>query len=99
MRQRINVEDYRRAARRRLPRVLFDYVEGGAEDEFCLQRNRDAFRRLRLRARRLTDISSRDLSTELLGSRLALPLIIAPTGLNGMLWPDGDLALARAARK
>ncbi len=93
----VNIEDLRRIAKQRLPRFVFDYVDGGAEDERTLCGNRDAFARLRFRPRTLVDVSARDLSTNLLGARAALPVVVGPTGLNGLAWRDGDLALARAA--
>jgi (S)-mandelate dehydrogenase len=95
----LNVADYRELARRRLPKMVFDYLEGGAEDEQGLQHNRDVFQNVRFKSRRLVDVSQRDLSTRLFGKRQALPLLIGPTGLNGALWPEGDLALARAASR
>lgn len=94
-----NVEDYRRRAAQRLPRMVFDYLEGGAEDERGLARNRTAIENFRFEPQRLVDVSARDLSTELFGRKLPLPLLIAPTGLNGVFWPDGDVELARAAAK
>lgn len=93
----INIEDLRAIARRRLPRFVFSYVDGGAEDELTLTGNRAAFRRLRFRPRTLVDVSARDVSTSLLGSRAALPIVVGPTGLNGLSWRDGDRELARAA--
>lgn len=95
----INVDDFRTLARRRLPRRVFDYLDGGAEDERGLRRNRAAFERLTFVPRRLADVSTRELSTTLLGTRIAAPFVIAPTGLNGLIHPDGDLALARAAQR
>jgi (S)-mandelate dehydrogenase len=93
----INIEDLRAIARRRVPRFVFTYVDGGAEDEVTLRGNREAFTRLRLRPRTLVDVSARDASTRLLGARSALPIVIGPTGLNGLSWRDGDMELARAA--
>jgi (S)-mandelate dehydrogenase len=93
----INVSDYRERARRRLPRMVFDYLEGGADDETCLTRNRTAIEALQLRPSLLRDVSAIDTSVELFGQRLALPLAVAPTGLNALFWPDGDVELARAA--
>jgi len=92
-----DVSDYRELARRRLPRIIFDYLEGGADDEKALSRNRTIFDRLRFKPHRLIDVSKRDLTVELFGARQAAPLLIAPTGLNGSFWPHGDIALARAA--
>ncbi len=96
-RQAVNIEDLRAIARRRLPRFVFDYVDGGAEDERTLAHNRDAFARLRFRPRTLVDVSLRDLSARILGAPSALPAVVGPTGLNGLSWRDGDLELARAA--
>jgi (S)-mandelate dehydrogenase len=95
----INVEDFRELARLRLPRRLFDYIDGGAEDERGLRRNRDAFDRFTFLPRRLVDVSTRDTATKLMGRSVAAPLAIAPTGLNGLIWPHGDIALARAAQR
>jgi (S)-mandelate dehydrogenase len=96
-RRAINIEDLRRIARRRLPTFSFEYVEGGAEDEVALRRNRDVFERITWLPRTLAGVGAPDLSTEIFGRTCHLPLIIAPTGFNGLLWPQGDLALARAA--
>lgn len=93
----INIEDLRAVAMRRLPRFVFSYVDGGAEDEVALRGNLDAFARLRFRPRTLVDVSARDLSTQLLGRPSALPFVVGPTGLNGLSWRDGDMELARAA--
>ncbi|MBV8912364.1 MAG: alpha-hydroxy-acid oxidizing protein, partial [Acetobacteraceae bacterium] len=95
----INVEDYRRLAQRRLPRMVFDYLEGGAGDERALRRNLAAFEAVTLSPHRLIDVSRRDPSVRLFGHDQPLPFVIAPTGLNGVLWPDGDVALARVARE
>jgi (S)-mandelate dehydrogenase len=99
MKTAINLGDFRRRARRRLPRLVFDYLEGGADAESCLQRNRCAIEALRLRPRLLSNVATIDTSIELFGQRLPLPLAIGPIGLNALFWPDGDVALARAAAK
>lgn len=95
----VNTADFRALARKRLPRMVFDYLEGGAEDEIGLRHNRDAFEKVKFQPRRLVDVSSRSTRTSLFGKPLSAPMVIAPTGLNGIFWPDGDLALARAAGK
>jgi len=95
----INIEDLRAIAMRKLPRFVFAYVDGGAEDERTLAGNREAFARLRFRPRTLVDVSKRALSAQMLGAPSALPIVVGPTGLNGLSWRDGDLALARAASK
>ena len=94
-----NVEGYRKLAQKRLPKMIFDYLEGGADDEKGLQRNLKAFDRLEFLPRRLVNVAEQDLATEVFGERQALPLMVAPTGLNGAFWPKGDLELARAAKK
>ena len=93
----VNVEDLRRLAQRRLPRAVFDFIEGGAEDEWTLGRNRAAFDRLSFRPRVLVDVSRRDQSTTLFGQSLSSPLMLAPTGLCGMAAPRGELLAARGA--
>jgi (S)-mandelate dehydrogenase len=97
--QPFNVEDYRCLAGKRLPKVVFDYLEGGADDEVGLKHNRAVFERVRFMPHRLVDVSRRDISIDLFGRRQTAPLLIAPTGLNGALWPKGDILLARAAEK
>ena len=93
----VNVADLRAIARRRLPRGVFDYIDGGAEDELSLRRNVAAFRRAELRPRVLRDVSDVDPSVLLLGRRLPLPLVIAPTGFTRIASPGGELDVARAA--
>ncbi|MCI3208686.1 MULTISPECIES: alpha-hydroxy-acid oxidizing protein [Pandoraea] len=95
----VNVDDFRELARQRLPRMVFDYMEGGAESESGLRHNRDVFEGVRFAPRRLVDISRRAIDTTLFGKPLRAPLLIAPTGLNGILWPHGDIVLARAAER
>jgi (S)-mandelate dehydrogenase len=93
-----NIADLRLVARRRLPRVVFDYIDGAVEDERGMAHNRAAFERVRIVPRYLVDIGTRDLSTTLFGRRYALPFGIGPTGLSNLAWPGGaDSALARTA--
>ncbi|HXY95284.1 MAG TPA: alpha-hydroxy acid oxidase [Acidimicrobiia bacterium] len=92
-----DVRDLRRIARRRLPRGVFDYVDGGAEDEVTLAANTDAFRRIEFRPRVLRDVGSVDPSTTLLGRPLPLPFVLAPTGFPRSVHPEGERATARAA--
>jgi len=94
-----NIADLRELARRRVPHLAFEYVEGGAEDESTLRGNRTAFERLKLVPQTLIDTSRRQLRTAILGAPAEAPLIIAPTGLNNMLHAEGDLALARTAAR
>lgn len=95
----INIEDLRRLARKRLPRVIFEFIDGGAQDESTLRANQADFGRIRFVTRTLTDISTRDQSIDLFGRRYAAPLVLAPTGLAGLLWRRGELAAACAAHK
>jgi (S)-mandelate dehydrogenase len=95
----VNVEDYRILAQRRLPKMIFDYLEGGAEDEIGMKHNREVFERYRLMPRRLVDVSKRDIGIDVFGRHQAAPFMIGPTGLNAALWPKGDILLARAAEK
>jgi L-lactate dehydrogenase (cytochrome) len=92
-----NIADLRLRAQRRLPRAIFDFVDGGAQDEATLRANRDEFHRIALAPRVLRDVSQRDQSTTLLGETLASPLIIAPTGMAGLVRRNGETMLARAA--
>lgn len=92
-----SIDGLRRAARSRLPRPIYDFFEGGAEDETTLADNRAAFARVRLCPRVLRNVASVDLSTQLLGGPASMPLAIAPTGAVGFGWRGGDVALARAA--
>ena len=91
------VADLRRIARRRLPRGVFDYIDGGAEDERTLAANCDAFARTTFRPRVLRNVAKVNPSTTLLGRHIPLPLVLAPTGFTRIADPDGELAVARAA--
>ena len=92
-----SIADLRRAAQRRLPRAVFDFFDGGAEDELTLRDNEAAFKRLRLLPKVLGDVSKIDTSTRLLGARASLPFAIAPTGAVGFGRRGGDINIARAA--
>lgn len=93
----ISIEDLRRQARRRLPRAVFEFIDGAAEDEFSLRANRRQFEDVQFRQRILIGTRKREQSVELFGRRFAAPFGIGPTGLAGMAWPGAELALARAA--
>jgi L-lactate dehydrogenase (cytochrome) len=93
-----NVEDLRVLARRRIPRALFDYVDRGSYDELTLRANRSDLDAIRLRQRVLVDVSSVSLGTTLLGQPVAMPLILAPTGMAGLIHGDGEILAARAAQ-
>ena len=92
-----SIADLRDAARRNLPRAIFDFFDGGAEDEITLDDNVAAFRRIRLAPHTLVDVSSIDTGATVLGAPAALPLAIAPTGAVGFGRHGGDVAIARAA--
>ncbi|HXV09088.1 MAG TPA: alpha-hydroxy acid oxidase [Burkholderiales bacterium] len=91
------IEDLRRIARRRLPRAIFEFIDGGAQDEMTLRRNCEDFQRILLVPRALTDVSQRDQSVTLLGQTYSSPLILAPTGTPGVVWPNGAIVAALAA--
>jgi (S)-mandelate dehydrogenase len=93
----VTVEDLRAMAHRRLPRFALEYLEAGAEDEATLERNLAALAEWRFVHRSLVDVSRRDASIRLFGRDMAMPLAIAPTGLNELFWPHADLRLAEAA--
>ena len=99
LRRAASVEDLRRMARRRLPAGVFDYIDGGAEDELTLDRNVAGFRDLEFRPRVLADVGKVDPSTTLLGRPLPLPLVLAPTGFTRIATPGGELDVARAAAR
>jgi len=86
-------------ARRRLPRGIFDYIDGGAEDEVTMQRNSDAFQNYSFVPRVLTDVSQIDTSTTFLGQNLPFPLIFSPTGFTRIAHSQGELSVARVAAK
>ena len=92
-----SIAQTRAAARSVLPAPVFDFADGGAEDERTLRRNVEAFGDVDLLPRPLNGAATRDLSVDLFGRRLSMPLAIAPTGLAGLFWPDGERAAARAA--
>ncbi|MGH9288839.1 MAG: alpha-hydroxy acid oxidase [Acidimicrobiales bacterium] len=94
-----SVADLRAIAQRRLPRGVFDYIDGGAEDERTMAANMAAFAGVTFRPRVLRDVGDVDPSTTLLGQPLSLPLVLAPTGFTRIADPDGELAVARAAAR
>ncbi len=94
----LNADDARDAARRRLPRFLFDYVDGGAGEETTLAANTSDLSNIRLRQRVLRDVADIRLETTVFGETLAMPVILAPVGLAGMLARRGEVQAARAAR-
>src|SRR5436305_368847 len=93
----VNIADLRRLAERRLPRAVFDYIDGGADDEVTLRANRRAFEAVTLRPRNAVATAACDLSTTVLGSRLDLPFLLAPIGSSRLFYPRGEIAAAAAA--
>src|SRR5439155_16538955 len=93
----VNIEDLRRAAKRRLPRVVFDYIDGGAEDELTLRANCKAFEAVTFRPRCAVAASACNLGTTVLGTSLSMPLVLAPVGSSRLMYPRGEEAAARAA--
>src|SRR3954465_3973322 len=93
----VNVEDLRRAAKRRLPRVVFDYIDGGADAEITLRENSRAYGDFTFRPRCAVETPAVDLQTSVLGTAIALPFILAPVGSSRMFYPRGEEVAARAA--
>ena len=92
-----NIDDLRTIAKRRIPKGVFEFVDRGSEDEIALRNNRDAFERIKLTPRTLVDVSKRSQEIELFGRAQTMPIAIAPTGIAGLMWYQGELELARAA--
>ena len=99
LKQAASVEDYRSIAKRRLPFGVFDYIDGGAEDERTLERNVTSFGDIEFKPRVLRDVSNIDTSTTILGRPASMPLIMAPTGFTRIAHSQGELAVARAAAR
>jgi (S)-mandelate dehydrogenase len=95
----INIDDLKRLAKRRLPKIMFDFIEGGAEDEVGLRTNANAFRDLRLVPRYYNDTSKREQKATLFGRTYASPFGIAPTGMAGAFRKDAELYLSQAAKE
>ena len=93
----VNIEDLRRAARRRLPRAVFDYIDGGAEAEFTLRENRRAFETVTLRPRCAVATATCNLQTTVVGTKLALPFVLAPIGSSRLFYPRAEEVAAQAA--
>jgi len=94
-----SIGDLRSLARRRVPRALFHYADGGSYDEITLRRNRRDLEAISFRQRVAVDVSRQALNTTIVGQPLSMPLLIAPTGLAGFYWRDGEIAGARAAQE
>ncbi|KAG7590572.1 FMN-dependent dehydrogenase [Arabidopsis suecica] len=92
-----NVNEYEAIAKEKLPKMVFDYYASGAEDQWTLQENRNAFSRILFRPRILIDVSKIDMTTTVLGFKLSMPIMVAPTAMQKMAHPEGEYATARAA--
>jgi 4-hydroxymandelate oxidase len=95
----LNLFDLEKLAKEKLPQTSYDYFASGAWDEVTLRENRAAFERIKVHYRVLVDVSKRDLSTTILGQKISLPIIFAPTAFHKLAHPDGELATVRAAGK
>ncbi|KAH9287737.1 hypothetical protein KI387_031854 [Taxus chinensis] len=93
----VNVSEYEAVAKQKLPKMVFDYYASGAEDQWTLKENRNAFERIRFRPRILVDVTNVDMTTTVLGFKISMPIMIAPTAMQRMAHPEGELATARAA--
>ncbi len=95
----VNIDDLRTLAQRRTPRAIFDYIDGGAEDEVTLRANRSAWDRILFRPHQAVRVGACDLRTTVLGAELSCPILLAPVGYSRMFHPDGELGVARAAHE
>ena len=93
------IEDLRRIAERKVPRMFYDYVDSGSWTETTYRNNETDFDRIKLRQRVLVDMDNRSLATSMIGEPVKMPVAIAPTGFTGMMWADGEIHAARAAEK
>ena len=94
-----NIEDLRKLAKKRLPRGIFEYIDGAAEDGIAIQHNREVYRSLKIKNRVLKDVSKRSTATEIFGERITMPYGISPTASAGLMSDGGEVALARAAAR
>ncbi|XP_028752174.1 peroxisomal (S)-2-hydroxy-acid oxidase GLO4 isoform X2 [Neltuma alba] len=93
----VNVREFQQLAKEALPKMYYDFYAGGAEDEFSLKENMEAFRRITLRPRVLVDVSRINMSTTVLGYKISAPIMIAPTAMHKLAHPEGEVATAKAA--
>lgn len=93
----VNIDDLRELARRRTPKIVFNYIDGGAEGEWTLRENRRALDAVTFRPRQAVDVSACDLRTRVLGMELSMPVLLAPVGYLRVMHPGGEIAAARAA--
>ena len=95
----VTTSDYRRLASKRLPRFLFDYIDGGSGEEISMSRNLSDLQEIRLEQRVMRDVAEVSTGREVLGQELSMPLALAPVGLTGMQHADGEILAARAAEQ
>ncbi|KAM4076954.1 hypothetical protein ACJW30_12G103300 [Castanea mollissima] len=93
----VNLNEFQELAREALPKMYYDFYAGGAEDQYTLEENMEAFRRIMIQPRILVDVSRIDLSTNVLGYNISAPILIAPTALHKLAHPEGEVVTARAA--
>ena len=99
MNQPLEIADLKNLARRRVPKMFFDYADSGSWTESTYRANEEDFRKIRLRQRVLVDMTNRTLESTMIGEKVAMPVALAPTGLTGMQHADGEILAARAAEK
>uniref|UniRef100_A0A7S3E8C4 FMN hydroxy acid dehydrogenase domain-containing protein n=1 Tax=Rhodosorus marinus TaxID=101924 RepID=A0A7S3E8C4_9RHOD len=95
----VNVAEFHALAKAKLTPMVYGYFSSGADDQQTLQDNEEGYRRLRFRPRVLIDVSNADMMTEVLGVKISFPLVVAPTAMQKMAHPEGELATARAVAK
>lgn len=99
MAELLTIEDLRRRARRRVPKMFFDYADSGSWTETTLRANEDDFQKIKLRQRVLVDMTDRSLASTMIGEAVSMPVALAPTGLTGMQHADGEILAAQAAEE
>ena len=99
MRQMLEIADFKKAAKSRVPKMFFDYADSGAWTESTYRANEDDFKKIKLRQKVLVDMTGRNLASEMIGQKVAMPVALAPTGLCGMQHADGEMLAAQAAEE
>lgn len=95
----INLYEFEKASKAKLPQMIYDFYAGGAYDEITVRENREAYDRIRLRYRILQGVGHRDLSTTILGHKISMPIVVPPVAFQGMVCPEGEVATAKAVSK
>ena len=95
----LTIEDLRRLAQKRVPRMFYDYVDGGSWTESTYQANEEDFSKIRFRQRVALNVEGRSIAADMLGQRWSMPVGLAPAGNTGMMYPDGEIHTARAAHR